>query len=184
MSVAVDVFHRNGYDAASVQEVADGLGMLKGSLYYYIKTKEDLLFAVVEQIHADSGKIIERVAAEPDLDPLARLAHYVREEVLFMLANQKRFAIYYNEYHRLTGERLDVVLSGRKRHIDFIESMIVDAQTRNEVDPVTDLKVASHTVSGVLAWPHRWWDEKSGPEPTIVADLCAQFAIRGLGADK
>ena len=41
--VAIQVFNRKGYATASVQEIADEIGVLKGSLYYYIDSKEDLL---------------------------------------------------------------------------------------------------------------------------------------------
>jgi AcrR family transcriptional regulator len=46
IEVATDVFYAKGYDAASLQDIADRLGMFKGSLYYYIQSKEDLLYDV------------------------------------------------------------------------------------------------------------------------------------------
>src|SRR4051812_25001793 len=44
IDAAVEVFFEKGYSAASIQDVADRVGVLKGSLYYYIDSKEDLLF--------------------------------------------------------------------------------------------------------------------------------------------
>src|SRR6195952_1565035 len=53
IEVATDVFYAKGYDAASLQDIADRLGMLKGSLYYYIQSKEDLLFDVISTVHQE-----------------------------------------------------------------------------------------------------------------------------------
>ena len=53
IEVATDVFYAKGYDAASLQDIADRLGMLKGSLYYYIQSKEDLLYDVIKTVHDD-----------------------------------------------------------------------------------------------------------------------------------
>ena len=44
-------FHEKGYEATSIQDIADAVGILKGSLYYYITSKEDLLFEILEDVH-------------------------------------------------------------------------------------------------------------------------------------
>src|SRR6201990_3672250 len=51
IEVATDVFYAKGYDAASLQDIADRLGMLKGSLYYYIQSKEELLSDIIQTMH-------------------------------------------------------------------------------------------------------------------------------------
>jgi AcrR family transcriptional regulator len=57
------VFYAKGYDAASLQDIADRLGMLKGSLYYYIQSKEDLLYDVIKAAHEEGLATIESLAA-------------------------------------------------------------------------------------------------------------------------
>ncbi|BDB44843.1 TetR/AcrR family transcriptional regulator [Mycobacterium kiyosense] len=60
---AAKVFRQRGFAQATLEEIADNLGMLKGSLYNYISTKEDLLTAVIriptERIVRESGVIAE-----------------------------------------------------------------------------------------------------------------------------
>ena len=63
IEVATDVFYAKGYDAASLQDSADRLGMLKGSLYYYIRSKEDLLFDVIKAVHEEGLANIKSLAA-------------------------------------------------------------------------------------------------------------------------
>ena len=73
MAAAAKVFYERGYSAATVQDIADELGILKGSLYHYIKTKEDLLFRVFEQVHKEVEAILEEVLAVEGVDPLERI---------------------------------------------------------------------------------------------------------------
>ena len=47
LDVAARLFHERGYADTSVQDIADELGILKGSLYHYIEVKEDLLFRLL-----------------------------------------------------------------------------------------------------------------------------------------
>src|ERR1044072_692841 len=82
LDAAARVFARRGYADASVQDVADELGILKGSLYHYIKMKEDLLFWLLEAVHADVEVILEDVSQAEGLGPLERIELYVRRQVL------------------------------------------------------------------------------------------------------
>ena len=76
IEVATDVFYAKGYDAASLQDIADRLGMLKGSLYYYIQSKEDLLYDVIKTVHEEGLANIESLAAG-DGDAVERLRHVI-----------------------------------------------------------------------------------------------------------
>src|SRR5690606_20295851 len=60
VKVATQVFYEKGYEAASLQDIADRLGMLKGSLYYYIQTKEDLLYEVINGVHQGGLRNLKR----------------------------------------------------------------------------------------------------------------------------
>src|SRR3954462_14482671 len=61
LAAAARVFYEHGYADASVQDVAEELGILKGSLYHYISTKEDLLFRLLSETHGDVSRILDEV---------------------------------------------------------------------------------------------------------------------------
>ena len=49
IAAALKIFREKGYHAASMQDLADAVGLQKASLYYYVASKEDLLTALYEQ---------------------------------------------------------------------------------------------------------------------------------------
>jgi AcrR family transcriptional regulator len=49
IAAAARVFQRKGYHAATVQDIADAIGILKGSLYHHFKSKDDLLYLIVKE---------------------------------------------------------------------------------------------------------------------------------------
>src|SRR3954463_11841233 len=85
LDAAARVFARRGYSDASVQDVADELGILKGSLYHYISTKEDLLFWLLEGVQADFDAVLAEVSDTEGLSPVDQLALYVRSHVAYNL---------------------------------------------------------------------------------------------------
>ena len=72
LSAAARVFRAQGYAGTSVQDVADELGILKGSLYHYISSKEELLFWICSHSHEQASAIMQ-AAVESSDNPLESL---------------------------------------------------------------------------------------------------------------
>jgi TetR/AcrR family transcriptional regulator len=62
MSGALDLFSKRGFESVGVQEIADGALVTKPSLYYYFKSKQGLLEAIVAEHGADLRAVIQRAA--------------------------------------------------------------------------------------------------------------------------
>jgi AcrR family transcriptional regulator len=57
--VALDLFTEHGYEATSLREIAERLGVTKAALYYHFKTKDDIITSLVE---ARANKLDELIA--------------------------------------------------------------------------------------------------------------------------
>lgn len=184
LAAAAKVFAERGYSEASVQDVADELGILKGSLYHYIKTKEDLLFWLLEEVHRDVEEILEGVAGTEDIGPLERLALYVRRQVLYNLDNLQRISIYYHDMDRLGDERLKVVLDQRHAHERFVNKLIRQAQDEGLADADADARVLTNCLFGTVIWTYRWYRPNGRVSRDRIADLCADFALNGVVGER
>jgi AcrR family transcriptional regulator len=180
LAAATKVFYDRGYEGASVQDVADELGILKGSLYHYIRTKEDLLFRLFEDVHEQVDEILDDLEAEDIEDPLTRLSEYIRRQVDYNLANLERIAIYYHDMGSLTGARLEEVAKARRRHDRFVTRCIRDAQERGLSDPEVDPRVVSPCIFASIIWTYRWYKPNGRLSRARVAESVADFALRGV----
>jgi TetR/AcrR family transcriptional regulator, cholesterol catabolism regulator len=180
LDAAAKVFAERGYSEASVQDVADELGILKGSLYHYIRTKEDLLFWLLEAVHRDVEEILEEVAAVEGLDPLERIALYVRRQVLYNLDNLQRISIYYHDMDRLSEDRLAKIVSQRHAHERFVNGLIREAQAAGLAEQSLDARVLTNCLFGTVIWTYRWYRPNGRVSRDRIADLCAGFALNGV----
>jgi TetR/AcrR family transcriptional regulator, cholesterol catabolism regulator len=180
IDAAAKVFYERGFADASVQDVADELGILKGSLYHYIETKEDLLFRLLEELHDEVQAILEEVAAVEGLDPLQRLELYIRKQVLFNLENLPRVAVYYNDYERLSPDRRAQIVARRRVHERYVTEVIEEAQRAGEANPELDARLLSNFIHGAFIWTYRWYHPGGKVSREKVADTCAEFALRGV----
>jgi TetR/AcrR family transcriptional regulator, cholesterol catabolism regulator len=177
MDAAIDVFWRKGYAAASVQDVADSVGVLKGSLYYYIDSKEDLLFRILEDVHEGSRRILDEVVSL-DATPLERVRTYIERHVEWYLDNVEEVTVYFRDWRFLTGERLDIVAERRRGYDRVVRELIVAAQRSGEVDPSIDPKYASFFVLAAVNHVPDWYRRGVGDSP---ADIAAAYADLTVG---
>src|SRR6188472_1581920 len=65
-TVALDLFTEQGYDATSLREIAESLGVTKAALYYHFKSKEEIVdsFSADQLVKLD--KIVEWARSQPD----------------------------------------------------------------------------------------------------------------------
>src|SRR3954447_4164096 len=178
LDAAARVFARRGYADASVQNVADELGILKGSLYHYIRAKEDLLFWLLEAVHGDVQAILDEVAAEEELGSLDRIALYVQRQVQFNLDNLERASIYYRDVELLGDERLAAVTALRRAHERFVSGLIKQAQADREVDANADPRILVQCVLATISGTTRWYKGRINRQS--IADQCARYAVSGL----
>ncbi|QMV42938.1 TetR/AcrR family transcriptional regulator [Cohnella cholangitidis] len=92
LEAAIHCFARKGFNATTIQEIVDELGMAKGSIYFYFKSKDDLLISVIEYY---SQMLFERMEGLPDeagLPPREKLElqwerqfRFIREHLDFMM---------------------------------------------------------------------------------------------------
>lgn len=74
---ATRVFARKGFHKATVQEIADEAGMGKGTIYEYIKSKRDILFFAIAEVHARMFQQVDKLVAR-DLKPETKLRRAMR----------------------------------------------------------------------------------------------------------
>jgi AcrR family transcriptional regulator len=180
LAAAVDIFYDRGYATTSVEDVASAVGILKGSLYYYIDSKDDLLFRIVDAVHQDVQQIVDEVAARTDEPPLDRLADYVRRQVEYNARNLKRIAVYYHDFERLSDERLADIRKRRRQHEQFVTGLLGEAQERGDLAADLDLRLAAKCVFATIIWMYTWYRPGGNVSGKALGDFCARFVLDGV----
>jgi AcrR family transcriptional regulator len=179
IDVAARIFHKQGYADTSVQDVADAVGILKGSLYYYIDSKEDLLFRVLEEVHEDAQSILDQVEAM-DAPPLERLAEYLRKHVAYNTGNLTKVAVYYHDFSLLSAERRKTIIEQRHKFERFVVGLIKEAQEEGTVSEAVDAKLAAYSALGMANWVYTWYSPRGKTSTSELANVIAELIRGGL----
>ena len=180
LEAAVNVFHAKSFAATSVDDLADEVGILKGSLYYYMDGKEDLLFRIVEDVHEDVEEIVQRTLVKGEGSPLERLAAYVKAVVEYNARNIKRVRVYYHDYDQLNEERLGVVRKRRRAHERTLIKVLGEAKKAKEVPADLDEALAAKTIFGTVLWMYTWFKPAGPISGSSLGAFCSDFVLGGI----
>lgn len=177
LEAAANIFYEKGYDAASLQEIAARVGILKGSIYYYIDTKSDLRSSVLKQVHFEGLEMIRRLA-ETEGDALDKLEAMIRSHIAYACRNLIKVTVYLQELKKLSAkERRE--LFGEDVYRDVFLEVIAEGQREGTILPKLDAKLAAQTMLGSLNSVYQWYRNSSGRPVGIIADHFVATLLRG-----
>jgi len=178
LETATLLFKEKGYHNTSMQDLADALGMQKGSLYYYIESKEDLLRELLEQATSILGAQIDEVYAA-DLTAAEKLRIALENHGRAIMDHLNLVTVYLQEYRSLPPERLKEVMTRRENYEQCLMQILQDGITSGEFRPV-DVKMTVFGFLGMLNWTHQWFSQDGELSSEEIAVILADLAMNAV----
>lgn len=152
---ALTLFKEKGFHRTTTREIAKEAGFSIGTLYEYIRTKEDVLFLVCDSIYQ---KVSERLKASIDMkEPsIKRLINVVKSYLLLMDEMQEEVIIMYQEVKSLPKDTKENVLQKERDMVGMLERVIV-ACLPNKISKQDAELVANNIFIQGQAWGFRRW---------------------------
>jgi AcrR family transcriptional regulator len=181
VQVSAETFRERGYDGTSMQEIADRMGILKGSLYYYVKTKGDLLWMVVEPPLRELVEAADGILSDTSVPLRDRLETVIVAHAESFEANFPHMFVMTRENgDTLSKKRRKDLDALRRRYFELLREAIISGQKSGELRKDIDSAIAVHGIFGMLNWMFRWFDPKGRMKADDIAKEFAQMAIDGL----
>jgi len=177
--VAARMFHERGYDATSLQDIADELGLLKGSLYHYIASKDDLLWTVILQQHQVSMALAQR-CREMQGTPLERLTEFVSGYAVSLRNERDSVSVYLREIGRLSETRRTMILAEREQYVAFVRELLDQGAAAGQFRKDMDTALVAQGILGMLNSTYRWYRPNSKVSPTRVTSELLELILRGV----
>ena len=174
---AAKAFRKLGYHGATVEQIAAALQMKKGNLYYYFKNKEEILFACHQYSLDRLTRLLEDVEESP-APPDAKLRRLIVAFVHTILDELHGTALLL-DLEALTPAHLKAVIARRDRFERGVRKVLEDGIAEGHFG-AGDPKLLAFAVFGAVNWIPRWFNPEGPATSQQIADLFADFFIRGL----
>ncbi|WP_249869348.1 TetR/AcrR family transcriptional regulator [Oceanobacillus saliphilus] len=152
---AIKLFQEKGFHRTTTREIAKESGFSIGTLYEYIRTKEDVLFLVCDSIHE---QVRERIAHAVDLEypSIPNMQKAIRSYFYLMDDMQDEIVILYQEIKSLKKETRDYVMQKEREMVGLVEK-VMTACIKDRLSAKEVALLANNIVVGGHMWGFRRW---------------------------
>lgn len=175
---AAELFSKNGYEATSTRSVATTLGLDKASLYYHVRSKEDLLYAIckssIERLEADVEAALAGLT-----HPVDRLRTLIVTQCSSLLRHQTEHATALAEVRALSPERLAQIVNLRKRHQARVRQAIEAGQKAGAFRGDTPARFLGLMLEGLMDRTVVWYRRGDGCKPAELGRYFAEIFLHG-----
>jgi AcrR family transcriptional regulator len=180
-AATIELFSERGYSSTSMRDIANAVGLLPGSLYVHISSKEELLADIVES-GIDRFMVACQRAIESEETASAQFRALIHAHMALIAEDAEHVRVALHQWKYLTGERRAEIMDRRREYEDLFRKLIADGIAQGNFSDELNPRIAVLTVIGTLNWTSEWF-RADGPEsPDQVADEIADVLLSGLSA--
>ncbi|CAN7349411.1 TetR/AcrR family transcriptional regulator [Peribacillus frigoritolerans] len=182
---AVTLFKEKGFHRTTTREIAKAAGFSIGTLYEYIRTKEDILYLVCDFIYDEVQEKLQKEIEQSDgtLESLKLTIAYFYKVMDDM---QDEVLVMYQEVKALTKDALPYVLNKELRMVGMFEKVITKCVENGELSLTEkQISLVSHNifVQGQM-WSFRRWALHKQYTLQEYVELQTQLLIQNVSGSK
>jgi AcrR family transcriptional regulator len=180
---AAQIICEKGYDATSMNDIAEAVGITKPGLYHHISGKRNLLFAIM---NFGMDELEEQVIAPARAisDPETRLRSIIRSHVHLITSRStpqgtNPVTIVVDEVAGLTPAHRRKINQRKRDYVDLIRDTLQELRSKGklrEIDPTA----AAFSLLGMILWLSRWYNPEGRLTPDQVCQEVISIALGGF----
>jgi AcrR family transcriptional regulator len=160
VDAAARVFGHSGYERATLDEVASIVGIQKGSLYHHIDSKEQLLFAIHQQLNEELDRRMTHAVADKSSSVFKRIERIVGAIIETVAQHREMVSVILRDYRALEPNHLEEVLQHRRHLLKRVETEVKQAFAE-ERHADLDVGYTVYAIVGMCYWVNEWLDGRN-----------------------
>lgn len=175
---AIRLFAERGFAGTSLQDIADAMGVTRPALYYYVRSKDELLAKLASDVAGGSAAETAEIAARPELDAVGKLRTIARLCVVRLARQPDRFRLLIRSESELPPELAESYDANRRAVLKTVAAVVEQGIVAGQLRPV-DARVAALAILGMCNWV-AWWFRPGRDDVDAVADQLADMALAAV----
>ena len=176
--VAANLIKENGYDATSMNDIANKLKLTKAGLYYYIKGKNDLLFSIIEfGMQNLQNQVIE--PCKEIKDPEERLRQIIEAHSALILELGGTISILTDEVQRLSPTHRKIIIGQKRDYLELVRKTLRQLRAQKKMSSV-NIDITAMNLFAVILGVARWYKPKKGWSSQKVSREVSNFVMSAV----
>jgi AcrR family transcriptional regulator len=174
------IFAEKGYHSTSMRDISRETQVSLAGLYYYCKSKEELLFLIQDNCF---GHVLERLEERlsETTDAVEKLRLVIENHLSFFAANMAEMKVLSHEADSLAGEMHERVHGKKQQYTRLVRRILSEAQALlDDNRQKLDLTVATYALFGMMNWIYNWYDPHGKLSVNDLVDNVARLFMSGF----
>jgi TetR/AcrR family transcriptional regulator, cholesterol catabolism regulator len=180
LSVAAQMFRRQGYTGTTTRELATALNIQKSTLYHYITNKEDLLYQLCLLAFAQIRSAVTAAANNADT-PREQLRALIKAHLQTVLADCHLHVTQMIEMRSLSDKSRAHIVSLRNEYEEGVFNLIRSAQRANEISSHYGPRELTLGLLNLMNWTMFWYQPEGDLSPEELVDCFTDLFLNGCG---
>lgn len=167
LHAAAKLFRKKGFHGTSMQDIAEAVGILKGSIYYHFSSKNEIFREVL--IRGINPVILsaERFLKE-DISPREKLRKLLYNHLMYILEHNDSLVIFFQEREKIPHGEMESYLQKRSRYEETLK-IILDEGVKKGDFPAIDVQLAMFAIFGMCNWVVEWYNPSGSKNAEEIA---------------
>lgn len=177
LGVSARLFREKGYRATTMDDIAAQLNVTKPALYYYIKTKHDLLYAICEAAISRLVEGVKQIVQEPAgvEDKLRKLIHW---HVNMFSGQGDMIIVYLGEESELPEDKRDFIRSLSREYETTYRQLLEQGVNEGKFAQM-DIPMVVRAISGMCNWMIDWYKPDGQYSADEIAEIFCDLILKG-----
>src|SRR5690606_4412601 len=172
------VISRNGYQNATMEDIAAELLMTKGALYYYFKNKEEILYSCHDLILSAAMEQVEAIYQE-ELSSMDKMKKAIKTHLDIAIREKEVFNLIVKPEQLFSEDNIEEIIEKRDQYARIFDKIIAEGVKRGEFT-VSDKKMARMIILGATNWVQVWYSPEGKFKKEKVEDIYAEYFLKML----
>jgi AcrR family transcriptional regulator len=173
------IFAEKGYHSTSMRDISRATEVSLAGLYYYCKSKEELLFLIQDNCFGHVHERLQERLRETS-EPVGKLRLVIENHLSFFAANMAEMKVLSHEADSLEGEMRAHVSGKKQQYTKLVRRILSEVQAQNDTRPKVDLTVATYALFGMMNWIYNWYDPRGHLSVNELVDNITRLFLSGF----
>ncbi len=178
IEISTKLFNEKSYSATSVQDIAEALGVTKAALYYYISSKEEIIFEIFDQTMTTAEKRLSMLMKK-EMSVEERIRKIIYNQIMAVFDNAPSISIFFTEKAHLSPKNLEIITKRHRNYEEVIANVFKKGVEEGILKSI-DVFPTVYAILGMCNWLYHWYQPCGRLSPKELSSMYSDMILHGI----
>ena len=174
------LFWQKGYESTTIKDIASACGCRPANIYNYFKSKEDILYGVINDITSQAVDLVKPLGEDETTSPVQLLRSLIKTHFRF-LASMKQTIVFITDtgLRDLSPEHRRAIISLRKTYDDVLLKILRRGRKSGDFADL-DERIVGYLIPSLIVRSNVWFSAKGRLTADEISDIIFRLVYLGI----